>query len=152
MGGKYDPNIQGGSPWNPGKATTERPRGQHRGKDFPAPAKTPIPAAEDGTLLCLDPHKDFGNVVIIRHDGAVVDDETPYSLYAHMNEPSPLCTGAKEVAVKKGDIIGSVGNTGQSRGNHLHFEIIKGYPLPIRKSRTTYDPDIFEFPDKPAEK
>jgi len=40
--------------------------------------------------------------------------------YAHMVNPSGLAVGA---AVAQGDVLGGVGNTGKSTGNHLHFEI-----------------------------
>ena len=96
----------------------------HTGVDIPAPAYTKIYAAADG-VVSLNNHWSYGNCVRISHAGG-------YStLYAHM---AAYADGIYEGAtVHQGDVIGYVGSTGISSGNHLHFEVrINGqhqYPL-----------------------
>ena len=74
---------------------------------------TPIYAAADGTVVMSTWHDSYGNFVKIDHGNGWS------TLYAHQT---------KRVAkvgehVSAGDLIGYVGSTGDSTGNHLHFEI-----------------------------
>lgn len=74
---------------------------------------TPIYAAADGTVIMSGWHNSYGNFVKIDHGNGWA------TLYAHQT---------KRVAqvgdhVSAGDLIGYVGSTGDSTGNHLHFEI-----------------------------
>jgi murein DD-endopeptidase MepM/ murein hydrolase activator NlpD len=92
----------------------------HGGRDFVAPIGTPIPSAAGGTIWMVQPHETFGNMVIVRHKYS--SGEIRFSLYAHMNELPNFQLGQ---TVQAGEIIGVVGNTGQSRGAHLHFEVIQ---------------------------
>lgn len=89
----------------------------HDGTDIAAPAGTPILAAADGTVEIensTDAWGDgYGYYVKIRHNGSL---ET---LYAHC---SSLCVPAGQ-KVKQGEVIAYVGTTGNSTGNHLHFEV-----------------------------
>ena len=62
----------------------------------------------------------WGSYVIIQH---VVDGQTVYSGYAHMITGSNVPVGT---VVKRGDVIGLVGDTGESSGAHLHLSIIVG--------------------------
>jgi murein DD-endopeptidase MepM/ murein hydrolase activator NlpD len=88
---------------------------QHEGIDFAAPRGTGIRAASDGVVEFSGTQRGFGNVVIIKHQGAF---ET---LYAHM---SGFAKGVQKGAkVKQGDVIGYVGSTGWATGPHLHYEI-----------------------------
>ena len=93
----------------------------HEGIDFTAPIGTPIYATGDGKIERLKSRMSgYGNVVIIDHGYGY---ET---LYAHMNKII-VKPGQK---VKRGDIIGYVGNTGRSTGPHLHYEVRKnGKPI-----------------------
>lgn len=95
--------------------------GWHNGIDIAASQGTPIKAAADGVVVNTDTvaHNDgFGNRVIIRHaDGRA-------TLYAHMMSTPSVKVGQ---AVKKGEVIGKVGNTGLSYGAHLHFTVIDNY-------------------------
>lgn len=88
----------------------------HRGIDIPAPEGTPILAAHSGTVLICGWNDSFGNQVLI-------DDGAGFSTrYAHMTATA-VSPGA---VVTAGQIIGYVGSTGDSTGNHLHFEVSVG--------------------------
>ena len=88
---------------------------EHKGIDIAAPNGTPIRAAASGTITVRGVLRGYGNVVYIRHpDGKS-------TRYAHMSHFQPGYDVGS--AVRKGDIIGYVGSTGDSTGNHLHFEV-----------------------------
>ncbi|PPG39472.1 M23 family metallopeptidase [Pseudoclavibacter sp. RFBA6] len=95
----------------------------HKGMDFGIGLSegTPIPAAGSGTVIEKGGAGGFGNYIVIQHTG------NKRTLYAHMNAPSPLNVG--DGVVKK-QIVGQIGNTGNSTGPHLHFEThIDGVPV-----------------------
>ncbi len=85
----------------------------HAGIDYAAPYGTAIYAAEDGVVLTSGWINGYGYTVTINHGGGYV------TLYAHC---SKLLVGAGQ-AVKRGETIAKVGSTGNSTGNHLHFEV-----------------------------
>lgn len=86
--------------------------GNHGGIDIPAPSGTPIYAVKDGDVILTEYHKSWGNHVEVKHyDGTITN-------YAHMSKIGTT----KGTQVKQGDVIGYVGTTGSSTGNHLHFE------------------------------
>ena len=87
----------------------------HKGLDIGAPYGTPIVAAESGQVLSAEYHWSWGNNVLVWHNG------TYSTRYAHC---SSMCVSPGQY-VQKGQIIGYVGSTGQSSGNHLHFEVYK---------------------------
>ena len=87
----------------------------HTGIDLPAPSGTPIYAADDGVVIMARRNGAYGNCVIIDHGNNIA------TLYGHMSRIG-TSNGA---SVKKGDVIGYVGTTGASTGNHLHFEVRK---------------------------
>jgi murein DD-endopeptidase MepM/ murein hydrolase activator NlpD len=91
----------------------------HNGIDFTPGGGTPIYAIADGVVTAhAEDQWGFGNHVIIQHD---IPDQNIESLYAHMiYGSSPLAVGD---VVKVGDFIGLVGDTGNSYGAHLHFEV-----------------------------
>lgn len=85
----------------------------HKGIDIPAPAGTPVRAAKGGIVARAEYSSSYGNVVVINHGGR-------YStLYAH-NTSLAVSEGQ---TVTQGQIIAYVGNTGDSDGNHCHFEL-----------------------------
>ncbi|MEQ1900687.1 MAG: M23 family metallopeptidase [Devosia sp.] len=87
----------------------------HTGVDLAAPRGTPIYAAGDGLVEKAQRVSGYGNFVLLRH---VNGFETGYG---HM---SRFADGIKPGdKVRQGQIIGYVGSTGNSTGNHLHFEI-----------------------------
>lgn len=87
----------------------------HNGLDIGAPAGTEIHAARDGKVVAAgnNGHLQYGKYVLIQHDNGLS------TLYAHMSR-QVATTGQ---AVKRGDIIGYVGDTGYSFGNHLHLGV-----------------------------
>lgn len=85
----------------------------HKGLDIGVPYGTPIYASESGQVLSAEFHWSWGNNVLIWHNG------TYSTRYAHC---SSLAVSAGQY-VEKGQVIGYVGSTGQSSGNHLHFEV-----------------------------
>ena len=87
----------------------------HRGTDIPAPERTPILAAHSGTVLVSGWNDSYGNQVLL-DNGAGLSTR-----YAHMTQTA-VTAGE---AVTAGQVIGYVGNTGDSTGNHLHFEVMQ---------------------------
>ena len=87
----------------------------HRGTDIPAPEGTPILAAHSGTVIISGWNDSYGNQVLL-DNGAGLSTR-----YAHMTQTA-VTAGE---AVTAGQIIGYVGSTGDSTGNHLHFEVMQ---------------------------
>ena len=85
----------------------------HRGIDVAAPGGTPIVAAESGTVITAGWNGSYGNYIAISHGAGVV------TLYAHC---SALYVSYGDY-VSAGQTIAAVGTTGDSTGNHLHFEV-----------------------------
>ena len=87
-----------------------------------APAGTPIYAAASGYVQVAGwSSGGYGNYVIIYH-GKMTDGNAYSTLYGHMRS---VATSAGKY-VNQGDLIGYVGSTGNSTGNHLHLEVWKG--------------------------
>ena len=94
----------------------------HAGTDFAAPGGTPIHAAASGYVQVAGwSSGGYGNYVIIYH-GKMSDGNQYSTLYGHMRS---VATSAGKY-VKQGELIGYVGSTGNSTGNHLHLEVWKG--------------------------
>ena len=87
----------------------------HRGTDIPAPEGTPILAAHSGTVIISGWNNSYGNQVLL-DNGAGLSTR-----YAHMTQTA---VSAGET-VTAGQVIGYVGNTGDSTGFHLHFEVMQ---------------------------
>ncbi len=99
----------------PGALLTQGIHGWN-GVDLGAPSGTPIHAAAGGTVIVSRVggwNGGYGNYVVIDHGNGT------QTLYAHMSTDS-VSVGQ---AVGRGDVIGSVGRTGEATGNHLHFEV-----------------------------
>ena len=89
----------------------------HRGVDFGAPEGTPFVAAHDGTITAAgDGWGSDDNAICLDHGNG------EYSRYLHCSEIK--CSKGQQV--KKGEVIGKVGNVGHSFGAHLHFEFCAG--------------------------
>lgn len=86
----------------------------HKGNDYAAPAGTPIYAAAAGTVMIAGYSYSAGYWVVINHGNGLV------TKYMHMYQ-MPLVSAGDSVV--KGQHIGGVGTTGQSTGNHLHFQV-----------------------------
>jgi murein DD-endopeptidase MepM/ murein hydrolase activator NlpD len=86
-------------------------KGYHTGVDFAVPTGTPVLAVADGKIENANWGKSYGNQVVQKvADGWVI--------YAHLN--AVRCKPGQ--VVKKGQIVGESGNSGNSSGPHLHFE------------------------------
>ena len=94
----------------------------HEGIDIPARKGSKVRAAEAGRVIHSGVLGDYGMVVILKHKGR-------YStVYAH-NRKNLVRKGA---FVERGEVIAQVGNSGNARGHHLHFE--------VRRNRVAQDP------------
>jgi len=87
---------------------------QHNGIDIAASHGAPVRAAHAGTVLLAQSAGIYGNLVIL-----VSEDGQLHTWYAHLSRFA-VTSGTR---VTQGDILGYVGNTGRSTGNHLHFEM-----------------------------
>lgn len=88
-------------------------RAMHQGIDFNGPIGTPILAAAAGVVAIADRHYDYGNMIELDHGGELS------TRYAHL---SAISVKPGQI-VKRGQVIGALGNTGRSTGPHLHFEV-----------------------------
>lgn len=86
---------------------------KHQGVDFSAEKGTPVYSLAEGTVIEADKKGNYGNTVVIQHA------DNMRSLYAQLSE----ILVKKDQVIKKGEIIGKVGNSGLSTAPHLHFEI-----------------------------
>ena len=94
----------------------DKSRKMHKGMDFSAPRNSPVYAASNGKIVRADSRSiGYGKHIRIDHGYGFI------TLYAHLNSYNVK----RGQTVKKGDIIGFVGNTGRSKGLHLHYEVIK---------------------------
>jgi murein DD-endopeptidase MepM/ murein hydrolase activator NlpD len=92
----------------------------HTGQDFAAPIGTPIRAAGAGKIVSAEFDGAYGRKIVIQHaDGTL-------TWYCHMSA-FVLTSGS----VEAGDVIGRVGNTGNTTGPHLHFEVRPGGGDPV---------------------
>ncbi len=88
----------------------------HAGTDIGAEQGTPVLAAQNGTVAAAEYSGGYGLMVVLRHK---VEGSELESRYAHLSE----IFAEPGTEVKKGEIIGLVGSTGNSTGPHLHFEM-----------------------------
>ena len=87
--------------------------GYHLGVDLYNPGGTPIVAAASGVVVQVSGGGSYGNLIIIDHGGGV------QTYYSHCRSIDV----ALGQTVEAGDYIATVGNTGRTTGNHLHFEL-----------------------------
>ncbi|GGH75483.1 peptidase M24 [Compostibacillus humi] len=112
-----------------GKDLISSPFGQrwgklHRGLDFAVPIGTPVYTAAPGVVIMTSVEGDgtmrgYGNVVLVAHS---IGGRSYTTLYAHL---SSIAVSSGQT-VGRGQVIGHSGNTGDSTGPHLHFEIHAG--------------------------
>jgi peptidoglycan hydrolase CwlO-like protein len=93
----------------------------HKGVDIASGGTVPIVAAGDGIVTRSNYSSSYGEVIYITHN---VNGQTMTSVYAHMRSGSRTVSAGQ--VVKKGQQIGLMGNTGDSDGQHLHFELHNG--------------------------
>ena len=85
--------------------------------DLPAPTGTPVVAAADGEVVYAgDGIRGYGNLVVLQHPGDLL------TVYAH----NSALFVAQGQAVRAGERIAAVGQTGRATGPHLHFEVRQG--------------------------
>lgn len=101
----------------------------HEGMDFSAPTGTPVYATGDGKVIASGWNHGYGNSIDISHGYDYV------TRYAHLSK----IMVKKGQDIKRGDLIGLVGNTGKSTGPHLHYE--------VRYKDTPQNPVRFYFRD-----
>ena len=85
---------------------------QHKGIDLAAPRDSGVLAVKDGVVVFASSLGGYGNLITLKHGVDTV------SLYGHLNRIEVEVGDS----VKAGQLIGRVGSTGNSTGNHLHFE------------------------------
>lgn len=99
-------------------------KGYHTGVDYKAPIGTEVYAVQGGTVIDGSWGKAYGTQILV--DQEALNDGKPnriaggWAIYAHLSQ-SLVKPGQK---IKKGDLIGRVGNTGtNTTGAHLHYEV-----------------------------
>jgi murein DD-endopeptidase MepM/ murein hydrolase activator NlpD len=88
----------------------------HEGVDISNLVGTPVRSTADGIVSFVGYKDYFGNVVQISHPASGFK-----TIFAHLNKAAVLAGQA----VKRGDIVGYLGNSGRSTGPHLHYEVHK---------------------------
>lgn len=84
----------------------------HKGVDFAGPKGLPIIASQEGRVVFAGNARGYGNVVYVNHEDGV------QTRYAHLD----TITVSSGQSLEKGQIVGSLGNTGVGTGPHLHYE------------------------------
>lgn len=97
----------------------------HDGIDISAPAGSEVLAAEDGEVIYSDFLRGYGNCIIVRHTDGLA------TVYAH-NQSNSVREGQR---VRRGQVIGKVGDSGRTTGTNLHFE--------VREDNVAHDPLYF---------
>ena len=87
-------------------------KGYHTGVDYAQPVGTPVHAVADGTVANANWGKSYG-IQIVQNLG-----DGTFCIYAHLSKSNKKAGDP----ITKGELIGYVGNTGNSTGAHLHFE------------------------------
>jgi murein DD-endopeptidase MepM/ murein hydrolase activator NlpD len=99
-------------------------RVMHEGLDIAAPHGKEVVAPSDGTVIFAGLEGGYGNVLVIDHGYGVK------TRFGHLSKLE-VKTGDR---VKRGQLVGAVGNTGRSTGPHLHYEVrVNGIPENPRK-------------------
>lgn len=115
VGSSGSGKISGGLIWpiNTGYISCYYGSGGHRGMDVAAPYGTSIYAAASGRVVVAGWYYSYGKCVVVDHGNGV------RTLYGHC---SSLNVSVGQT-VSQGQVVGLVGSTGYSTGNHLHFEV-----------------------------
>ena len=95
------------------------------GINIAAPLGTSVQAADAGKVIYIGSNiEGYGNLVIVKHDGDFM------SAYAHLKDIQI----ERDISVSKGDVLGSVGKTGNVNEPQLHYS--------MRQGKKTIDPEI----------
>lgn len=109
---------------------------EHEGLDFTAPKGTPVYATGDGVINLAYRSTTYGNVIFLNHGYGY------QTRYAHLTK----YIVQRGESVKRGQIIGYVGNTGRSEAAHLHYEVLYNFkPInPINFFQRDLDNEEYE--------
>lgn len=127
------------SPFGVRRVRNGRTAGFHRGLDYAGAVGSPIYAPADGKVTLVGPNYTLlGNCVIINHGEGLT------GLYMHMHS----IKAKNGQMVKKGEVIGTIGNTGASTGPHLHYATyFHGVPVDpdlLKSFPKDWAPELFE--------
>lgn len=86
---------------------------RHKGIDIVAPPGTPVRSAASGSVVSSTSSGAYGQIIVIEHGNGLS------SAYSHLSKRHAL-VGQE---VRRGEIIGEVGNSGNATTNHLHYEV-----------------------------
>jgi murein DD-endopeptidase MepM/ murein hydrolase activator NlpD len=100
----------------------------HTGQDFPMKIGSPVSATLDGYVSSINPGPDYGTAVVIDHPNGY------QTVYGHLSERSVDLGDF----VSKGQKVGKSGNTGNTTGPHLHYEVRQGKNNPVNPDVLTY--------------
>jgi murein DD-endopeptidase MepM/ murein hydrolase activator NlpD len=106
-------NMRLSSNFGPRRAPKRGASRYHKGLDIPGPVGTPIFATADGVVGRAQRVSGYGKFIELDHGNAI------QTRYGHMSALN-VYAGQR---VKKGDVIGFMGSTGNSTGSHLHYEV-----------------------------
>lgn len=111
----FDAPVPGrqSSPFGLRRYFNGEPRNPHSGLDFAAPTGTPVKSPADGRVLLIGNFYFNGQTIFIDHGQGVI------TMFCHLSEISYLPGDT----VKRGEVVGKVGNTGRSTGPHLHWNV-----------------------------
>jgi murein DD-endopeptidase MepM/ murein hydrolase activator NlpD len=102
----------------------DRGRSRHEGIDLSAPVGTRVTATADGVVSTAGRQGDFGRLVVIDHDSGW------QTRYAHLKSIKVK----KGKRVTRGEVVGTVGKSGNATGSHLHYEI-RHHGVPVDPSQ-----------------
>lgn len=112
----------------------------HAGVDISAPAWTPVYSAAEGKVVFADYSSDgYGNKVVVNH---YINGQNYTTLYGHL---IAVNANVGDI-VTKDSVIGYVGSTGNSYGNHLHFNLCIGINSCVSRWQTTDPGAYINFP------
>jgi murein DD-endopeptidase MepM/ murein hydrolase activator NlpD len=95
----------------------------HQGVDLSAPAGTPVRATADGTVTMAERAGGYGRTVVLDHGSGW------QTRYAHLKRIK-VDRGWR---IRRGDVLGTVGRSGNATGAHLHYEVLRnGTPVDPR--------------------
>jgi murein DD-endopeptidase MepM/ murein hydrolase activator NlpD len=121
--------IPNGWPVDPEEAVVSSPFGarrggsSHTGLDLRAPKGTPVWATADGTVVVAEREGAYGRTVVVDHGGGYT------TRYAHLRRIKV----ERGERVKRGEVLGTVGESGNAGGVHLHYEVLRdGRPVDPR--------------------
>ena len=131
-------------PTYPYGSTAKGTRDPHHGVEFQSPFGTPVHASGGGDVIFAGPDEKaiyspwpnfYGNLVVIKHENDL------FTLYAHLSKID-VESGS---AIKQGDKIGEVGQSGAATGSHLHFEVRS---RDVEDYFSTLNPELWLAPTK----